>query len=206
MEVELADPSMAATPEKRHQLQYLVTCALPQHIVLYTQHGAERFTFPGQMGLAPGWLTRPMTLQEERWVSACMLALVNYFGKHIDVSLRAEPPPVPFLQPSEEEKQRFPLFEGGFFGNLFGPQPVAYVCQGIRTPADDQEPVLQDRVCTRTTEEKTSDGEPLTRCQFILTGPCADSMSFTAGGQHYQEVIFVYLQAGGAVTRQDVRN
>src|SRR5262249_2372588 len=49
-EVELADPTMAATPEKRHQLHYLVTCALPQHIVLYTQQGAERFTFPGQMG------------------------------------------------------------------------------------------------------------------------------------------------------------
>ena len=194
-EVELADPAMAATPEKRHQLHYLVTCALPKHIVLFTQQGAERFTFPGQMGLAPGWLTRPMTPQEERWVSACMFAMVNYFGKHVEVSLRAEPPPVPFFQPSEEEKQRFPLFEGGFFGNLFGPHPVAYVCQGTRTPADDQEPVFQDRVCTRATEEKTPDGKPLTPCQFILTGLCTDPTSFTVDGQHYQEVIFIYLQA-----------
>src|SRR5262245_37455262 len=66
MEVELADPTLAATPEKRHQLRYLVTCALPKHVVLYAQQGTERFTFPGQMGLAPGWLTRPMTFQEER--------------------------------------------------------------------------------------------------------------------------------------------
>src|SRR5437867_3340040 len=51
-EVELADPTMATTPEKRHQLLYLVRCALPKQIVLYTQQGTERFTFPGQMGLA----------------------------------------------------------------------------------------------------------------------------------------------------------
>jgi hypothetical protein len=194
MEVELADPAMATTPEKRHQLQYLVSCALPQSIVLYTQQGTERFTFPGQMGLAPGWLHHPMTPAEERWVSACMLALVNYFGKHVEVSLRAEPPPVPFFQPSDEEKRQFTLFEGGFFGNLFGPKPVAYVCQGTRTPADDQAPVLHDRVCTTPTNEKTPDGKPMTPCRFILTGPCADSASFTVGGDHYDEVIFVYLK------------
>src|SRR5262249_17712755 len=60
MEVELADPTMATTPEKRHQLQYLVSCALPKSLALYTQQGTERFTFPGQMGLAPGWLYHPM--------------------------------------------------------------------------------------------------------------------------------------------------
>lgn len=196
MEVELADPALAATPEQRHQLHYLVTCALPQHIVLYAQHGAERFTFPGKMGLAPGWLTRPMRPQEERWVSACMLAMVNYFDKHVAVSLRAEPPPAPFFQPSAEEKRRFALFEGGFFGNLFLPHPVAYVCQGPRTAADDHAPVLSDRVCTRATEEKTPEGKPVTPCQFILTGPCSDPASFTVDGQHYQEVIFIYLQAG----------
>src|SRR5262245_12337593 len=92
-EVELADPTLANTPEKRHQLHYLVTCALPKSIILYTQQGTARFTFPGQMGLAPGWLKHPMTPAEERWVSACMLALVNYFGRHVEVSMRAEPSP-----------------------------------------------------------------------------------------------------------------
>src|SRR5262245_39519715 len=178
LEVELADPAIGATPEKRQQLHYLVTCALPKHVVLYAKQGTERFTFPGQMGLAPGWLKAPMTPQEERWVSACMFAMVNYFGKHVDVSLRAEPPPTPFFHPSEEEKRRFSLFEGGFFWNLFGPHPVAYVCQGIRTPADHQESVFQDRVCTMATKKKTPDGKPVTPCQFILTGPCTDPASF----------------------------
>src|SRR5262249_1553384 len=86
------------------------------------------------------------------------------------VSFRAEPPPVPSLETSDEEKREFTLFEGGFFGNLFGPNPVAYVCQGTRTPADNQAPVLQDRVCTSPTGEKTPDGKPVTPCRFILTG------------------------------------
>jgi hypothetical protein len=193
-EVELADPNMTTTPEKRHQLQYLVRCALPQSIILYTQQGTERFTFPGEMGLAPGWLQHAMTPTEERWVSACMLAMVNYFGKHVEVSIRAEPPPVPFLVPSDEEKHHFTIFEGGFFGNLFRPHPVAYVCRGTRTPIDDQAPVLQDRVCTRPTNEKTPDGKPLTLCRFILTGPCADSTSFTVDGERYHEIIFIYLK------------
>src|SRR5262245_2183070 len=193
-EVELADPAMASTPEKRHQLHYLVRCALAKHIVLYTQQGTERFTFPGEMGLAPGWLKQAMTPTEERWVSACMLAMVNYFGKHVEVSLRAEPPPVAFLEPSDEEKRQFTIFEGGFFGNLFRPHPVAYVCQGTRTPADDQDPVLQDRVCTRPTGEQTPDRKPLTLCRFILTGSCADPANFTVDGEHYHEVIFVYLK------------
>src|SRR4029450_12956158 len=73
-EVELADPAMAATPQKREELRYLARCALSKDVVLYTRRGTERFTFPGQMGLAPGWLKRPMTGPEERWVSAWMLA------------------------------------------------------------------------------------------------------------------------------------
>jgi hypothetical protein len=193
-EVELADPTLAATPEKRQQLHYLVSCALPKDIVLYTHQGTSRFTFPGQIGLAPGWLRQPLTLAEERWVSACLLALTNYFGKHVEVSLHAEPAPVSLLQLSADDQQHFPLFEGGFFGNLFRPNPVAYVCQGTRTPTEDQAPVLQDRVCTWPTGAHTPDGKPVTPCQFILTGPCSDPASFTVDGDHYAEVIFVRLK------------
>jgi hypothetical protein len=137
-----------------------------------------------------------MTAAEEHWVSACMFALTNYTGTHVEVSMRAEPPPVALFQASEEEKQRFSLFEGGFFGNLFRPNPVAYVCQGTRLPADDTAPVFQDRVCTQATGKKTPDGRPFTLCQFILTGPCTDPASFTVDGYHYHEVILIYLKPG----------
>lgn len=194
--VELADPTLAATPEKRHQLHYLVRCALPQHIILSTQHGTDRFTFPGQLGLAPEWLHQPLMSTEERWVSACLFALTNHGGKHVEVSLHATPAPVPLLQLSADDQRHFPLFEGGFFGNLFRPHPAAYACRGARPPTADYDPVFHDRVCTRPTGEHTPDGKPLTACQFILTGPCSDPASFIVDGAHYREVIFVHLKPG----------
>jgi hypothetical protein len=64
--IPLADPQLASTAAKRHQLTYLVRCALPADIELYVEHGTERFTFPGSMGLAPRWLYEAMTPSEER--------------------------------------------------------------------------------------------------------------------------------------------
>ena len=52
-QIALADPELASTVTKREQLTYLVRCALPEDIELYTQQGTERFTFQGRMGPAP---------------------------------------------------------------------------------------------------------------------------------------------------------
>ena len=49
-QVELADPSLASTAAKRAQLIYLVRCALPEDITLYSQQETERFTFRGSRG------------------------------------------------------------------------------------------------------------------------------------------------------------
>ena len=193
-EVELADPTLAATETGRYQLKYLVNCALPDSVVLISVQGKERFTFAGHLGLAPEWLKTPLTPIQERWVSACMLALTNYAGKHVDVSLHAKPGSAPFLGQSKEETRAYSLAEGGFFGNLFSPHPVGYVCFGARTKSEAQDPVFRDRLCTKASGETTPDGKPLTVCQFILTGPCSDPASFTVNGQTYDEVIFVSLK------------
>ena len=194
IQIALADPTLASTAAKRKQLTYLVRCALPADVALYADIEGERFTFPGSIGLAPRWLTEAMTPSEERWVSACLLAHVNYFGKHVRISIRATGIAVPELEASAEEQQTFTIFEGGFFGNLFAPAPVAYTCQGTRTPAQARDPILQDRVCTQETGETTAEGMPVTVCQFLVTGPCEDPHSFTADGLYYPEVIFVYLK------------
>jgi hypothetical protein len=189
----LADPDLASTAVKRHHLTYLVRCALPAEVTLYTDQGTERFTFQGSMGLAPRWLEAALTPREERWVSACLLAHVNYFGKHVLVSMRATPPPVPALESSDAEQQTFTIFEGGFFGNLFLPEPVAYTCRGARPPAHARDPILQDRVCTQETGATTAQGRPVTVCQFLVTGRCEDPASVTVDGTSYAEVIFTYL-------------
>lgn len=193
-EVELADPALAATEAGRHQLKYLVNCALPDSVVLFPVQGHERFTFPGYLGLAPEWLKTPLTHLQERWVSACMLALTNYAGKHVEVSLHAKSGTAPFLAPSKEETRAYSLLEGGFFGNLFSPHPVAYVCSETHTKIEAQDPVFRDRLCTKPISDRTSDGKLLTVCQFILTGPCSDPASFTVNSQTYDEVIFVSLK------------
>jgi len=191
--VALADPTLASTATKRQQLTYLVRCALPEDVTLYADHGTERFTFQGRMGLAPRWLSEAMTPSEERWVSACLLAHVNYWGKHVMVSMRATPPPVSALEVSDDEQQAFTMFEGGFFGNLFAPTPVAYTCRGDRTPAQAGDPIFQDRVCTQETGATTADGQPITYCRFLMTGRCEDAASLTVDGTSYTEVIFTYL-------------
>lgn len=193
-QIELADPSLASTPQKRQQLSYLVQCALPADVELYTQQGSERLTFRGSIGLAPRWLSEALTPQEERWVSACLLARTNYFGKSILISMRATPPPVPTLVTSADEEQTFTIFEGGFFGNIFSPTPVAYTCLGERTPTQAADPILHDRVCTQATGTTTAAGKALTPCHFIVTGPCSDPQSFTVDGVSYAEVIFTHLQ------------
>jgi hypothetical protein len=193
-EIELDDPTLAATEIGRHQLKYLVNCALPDSVVLFSVQGHERFTFPGHLGLAPDWLKAPLTPLQERWVSACMLALTNYAGKHVEVSLHAKPGAAPFLAPTKEETRVYTLLEGGFFGNLFSPHPVAYVCSGTHTKIEAQDPVFRDRLCTKASGETSRDGKPLTVCQFILTGPCSDPASFTVNSQTYDEVIFVSLK------------
>jgi hypothetical protein len=193
-QIELADPSLAATAAKRKQLTYLVRCAMPPEVELYAQFGSERFTFPGSIGLAPHWLTQAMTPSEERWVSACLLAHVNYFGKHVRISIRATPPPVPELEASDDERKTYTIAEGGFFGNLFLPQPVAYTCLGARMPAQAVDPILLDRVCTQATGATTADNNPITRCRFVVTGRCEEASSFTVDGIFYREVIFTYLK------------
>lgn len=191
--VALADPSLAATATQREQLHYLVRCALPAGLGVYAEQDGTRFTFPGGLGLAPGWVDAAMTPSEERWVSACLLAHLNAFGKHVTISLRATPPPAPALTASDEEAQRYTIFEGGFFGNLFAPQPVAYTCQGARTPSQARDPILHDRVCTQATGDTTAAGTPITACRLLLTGRCEEPGSTTVEGTHYAEVIFVYL-------------
>jgi hypothetical protein len=192
--IALADSSLAVTAAQRAQLTYLVRCALPAGVALYAEQDGTRFTFPGELGLAPRWVDEAMTPREERWVSACLLAHLNAVGASVRISLRATPPPVPALTVTADEAQHFTMFEGGFFGNLFAPEPVAYTCQGTRLPAQAHDPLWQQRLCTQATGEVSAAGMPITACRLLLTGPCEDPASLTVQGTVYTEVIFTYLR------------
>ena len=186
---------LADNPTKREQLEYLVGCALAEETEAYTIVDKEEYAFKGSLGLAPQWIDKGLTPEEERWVSACMLARTNFFGKTVQISMRAPEgiEAAKSLETTPEEVEEYSIFEGGFFGNLFAKNSEAYTCLGDRTAKEDADPILQDRVCTEETEGFDSE-ERVSHCGFIITGQCSDPESFKIGDKVYEEVVFIYLK------------
>jgi alpha-tubulin suppressor-like RCC1 family protein len=103
----------------------------------------------GSIGLAPGWKTAGLGLQDQKQVSACLGARTNAAGEHVMLSLRGMG-----LSVSTTEKARFGRHEGGFYGNLFSSTPYMKTCS-----VDGGG--MAGRVC--------ADGQ----CGFELDGDCA---------------------------------
>ena len=187
--------NLADNPTKREQLKYLVECALAEETEAYTTVDKEEYTFQGSLGLAPQWIDKGLTPKQERWVSACMLARTNFFGKHVQISMRAPEgmKVVEGLETTPEEVEEYSIYEGGFFGNLFAKNPGAFTCLGDRTEEEKTDPILQDRVCTEETDIYNTDKQ-VSHCGFIITGQCNNPESFLIWEETYEEVIFIYLK------------
>ena len=190
----LSDPTLASTAAKRKQLTYLVRCALPADVALYADIEGERFTFPGSIGLAPHWLTEAMTPSEERSVSACLLAHVNYSGNIPESPSTRQGIAVPGLEASARSSRPTRFLKGGFSAISLPPRPSPIPVRARVPLLKRRTPILQDRVCTQETGATTAKGMPVTVCQFLVTGPCEEPHSFTVDGLYYPEVIFVYLK------------
>jgi hypothetical protein len=132
-------------------------------------------------------------LAEQRWLTACILARTNHFGHRIQISMRAARPPMPALEASWLERQAYPLFEGGFFGNLFAELPVAYACFGDRDHSMAADPILSRRICTAPDGDDALTGLPVTRCGFLAVGACGQATRFVVDHGIYDEVIYTYL-------------
>lgn len=167
-------------------LGYVARCALPEGSRLTDEaHGL--------FGLAPNWMDHVPTPDEQRWVSACLLALVNAFGKHVQVSLRGPHPSLSSTL-SEHEKANFTVAEGAFFGNILGPTHQAYACSAISADLAH----ARARVCTIAASGSVSS------CGFTIVGACESvckSQSTEgyweeceANGTVWTEVVSVYLE------------
>jgi len=189
---------IAQTPEGREFLKYLVGCALPEGMGAIATSDGNVYELPGSLGLAPNWLTQPMTEREQRWVSAGILARTNFFGKQVRISMRNPGSGIASLQTSEEERSEFSIHEGDFFGNLFAENPVACVAVGRRTPTEQADAILHVRVGTEIDPALgTIDGQPVSRCRFIVTGYSDEPGAHTWSGVSYPEYISVYLKPLG---------
>lgn len=117
---------LMTTSDGRVTVSYLVKCALPAgHSITKNDQYGRSYTFTGGIGVAPAWETGGISAPDERWLSACMLALVNTTGDHYPLWLVAQNSAISWgLDPS------YPFQEGAFFGDIFTSPPYAYYCGG----------------------------------------------------------------------------
>ncbi len=103
-------------------MKYMVGCALAAGESLsYTDPSSKiTYTWPGVLGLAPGWTSgTAATTTELQVVSACMAAHANKFGLHVTISLLGldgTGQPIPY---TSQELADYDVKEACFFGNLF---------------------------------------------------------------------------------------
>jgi hypothetical protein len=166
---EVAAGDLLSTEDGRELLSYAIQCAIPAGITIIGQHAGVTYEFGGDIGLAPRWLNRPLRVADQRWLSACLLARVNFFGVSVPISLRG---PHASLKVTESEAEDFSVEEASFFGNIFTPldEPVIWnACRG-RDEATDESGDLDLRDCS----EPDPQNPGKTLCGFNYAGDCGD--------------------------------
>jgi len=166
-------------PAGLEHAEYLALCALPEGAGL-TVAAADGSTvsYPGLLGLAPGWVTGACDLSCQRWVSACVLAHANAYDLSVTMSLRGDHPALTW---SDEIADQYTVQEAAFYGNVFelagasSAAPPLYACGGraLMSTSEDGEPetdhsieYLTQRICGTSTQ-----------CGFNQTGPCHFSIA-----------------------------
>jgi hypothetical protein len=184
---------LLATEGGREVLKYVVQCALPPQDTLYGTVAGQTYAFPGLLGLVPKWKDKPLAVDEQQQMSACLLAHVNALDVPVSISVRAHHA----LSSTAEERQAYPVYEGTFFGQIFGADVMlAYSCQGS-TP-DVARAHSHDRALRRCTDDT---GE----CAIVSLGRCQDICEERteeegwskcwAGGVLYEKTVSVFLFA-----------
>lgn len=191
-EVPLGQPALAATAAGRADLKYLAHCALDHRTVLVAEVEGSTYRFTGQIGLAPRWFAQPMDDSEQRWVSACLLALQNHTGAQVPVSLLLSARPNPGVRGGWLDAGRqYPVPEGRFFGNLFADPPRAYVCSPDWTEAQARALRARQRLCALP-GPVDPDGRRRSVCATVHVGPCSGT-ALTQDGQHHAESVQAFL-------------
>jgi hypothetical protein len=104
-------------------LRHAIRCALPGAQTVQSASGAS---FQGDLGLAPDWTSRALTTSERRWVTACLLQLLNGVGAHVSILLRGNHPaldPDPGLDLSS-----YTIDDTTAFGDVFALSGHSWVC------------------------------------------------------------------------------
>jgi len=116
-------------PNARELLSYIVSCALPGNESIAITVQGTTYEYDGQIGLAPEWGEPNGRCGNacKEWVSACLLARLDYLGVTREISVRGD---IPALQVSPQEAAAYTFREATYFGNVFdAPMPQRrYAC------------------------------------------------------------------------------
>ena len=146
--------SALADPLARELLKYIVSCALPRDAEIDLTVDGVDYAFPGGTGLASEWgqPSGSCGVSCRRWVSACVLARVNYLGVSLPISIRGARHQ---LASTAAERSDFPHREATYFGDIFVSPQIRRACL---SPGQTEIP----RVC----------GPSLDGCVMDVIGSC----------------------------------
>ncbi len=183
-------------PNGRELLKYVTNCALPAgQSVEFVSEGVT-YSYPGHLGLAPEWGLEDGSCNEEcqGWVSACLLARLDYLGEKVTISLRGDKAA---LTPTLAEFAMYTKREGTYYGNVFKPTQERLACiapGGAGLP----------RVCGPSTDNCVVD--VIGTCNKTCAAPdwdgsysnCRDEVKangkFPVGTKTYPQAVTVFLK------------
>jgi hypothetical protein len=169
--------AMTADPGGRELLTYVVSCALPAG----TSLTVSGIIYVGDIGLAPKWTERALSLDERRWVSGCLLARTNLFGVTVQLSMRGSDGP---LGVTPAEKAGYSLFEGVFWGDVFaGDLSTMKACTSRYKATNPQISTMPLRECT--VADVLVPGK--TRCGFTAAGICETVCNDAKAGYRFSK-------------------
>lgn len=143
-------------PNAREVFSYIVSCALPASQSVSVKVQGTTYNYPGALGVAPEWGGPGGTCDDrcQEWVSACVIARLDYLGQPELISLRGDNGG---LVTSPSERATYTSREATYYGNIFVAPMRLYACL---PPGKTEIP----RVC----------GPSIHGCPVDVLGPCDD--------------------------------
>ncbi len=186
-------------PSGRELLKYVTNCALAEgQSVEFVSEGVT-YSYPGQLGLAPEWGLEGGSCNAacQGWVSACLLARLDYLGEKVTISLRGNNAA---LTPTFTEFKKYTKREGTYYGNVFKTTQERLACLA---PGKTEIP----RVCGPSIDNCVVD--VIDQCNKTCDAPkwdggysnCRDEVKvkgkFPAGTKTYPQAVTVFLKTSG---------
>jgi hypothetical protein len=110
-------------------MRYLVRCAVPagESRSFTDPQTGQQYSWAGNLGLAPGWASgAAANVNEQKLISACMLAHVNQSGLNIPISVLGRDALGNVIPYTRQELMTYSIHEACFFGNLFTQQGLFF--------------------------------------------------------------------------------